>query len=128
MDEEVAIAECLSRRAFTVEDVARMIAAGIVREDERSELIEGEIVMTPARNCAHERVKSALNIAAIRALPDDLTIGTQTTLRLTGTTMLEPDIAVFPRKVFEEEPVSGFAQLDPGEAELVIEVAVSSLA
>jgi hypothetical protein len=35
-------AEGFPRRAFTVDDIARMIEAGIIGEDERFELIEGE--------------------------------------------------------------------------------------
>lgn len=34
-------ADRLPRRPFTVDDIHRMIEAGIVREDERFELIEG---------------------------------------------------------------------------------------
>ena len=120
-------AEGFPRRAFTVEDIARMIEAGIIGEDEKFELIEGEIVMMAAKGLAHELIKSALNIAVVRALPDHLTVGVETTLRLTDTIMLEPDIAVFPKELFERQS-AGFAQLDPGEAHLVIEVAASSLA
>jgi Uma2 family endonuclease len=120
-------AEGFPRRAFTVEDISRMIDAGVIREDERFELVEGEIVMMAAKGIAHERIKSALLIAVARALPDDLTMGVEVTLRLTNTTMLEPDIAVFPKALFKKSS-TGFAQLDPGEARLVIEVAVSSLA
>src|SRR3954447_19895552 len=38
-------AEGFPRRAFTVDDISRMIAAGVIGEDEKFELIEGEIVM-----------------------------------------------------------------------------------
>ena len=114
------------RRAFTVEDVSRMIEAGVIREDERFELVEGEIVMMTAKGIAHERVKSALNIAIVRALPEDLTIGVEATLSLTDMTMLEPDIAVFPKELFRKSTT--FIQLDPGEAHLVVEIAASSLA
>jgi Uma2 family endonuclease len=120
-------AEGLPRRAFTVEDISRMIEAGVIGEDEKFELIEGEIVMMAAKGVAHERIKSALTIAVVRALPDDLTIGVDATLRLTDTVMLEPDIAVFPKELFKKSS-QGFARLDPGEARLVIEVAASSLA
>jgi Uma2 family endonuclease len=120
-------AEGFPRRAFTVEDVSRMIEAGVIGEDEKFELIEGEIVMVASKGIAHERIKSALTIAVVRALPDHLTIGVETTLRLTDTIMLEPDIAVFPKELFEKSS-HGFARLDPGEACLVIEVAASSLA
>ena len=120
-------AEGFPRRAFTVEDISRMIEAGVIREDEKFELIEGEIVMMAAKGIVHERIKSALNIAVVRALPDHLTVGVEATLRLTDTIMLEPDIAVFPKELFKKSS-TGFAQLDSGEACLVIEVAASSLA
>jgi Uma2 family endonuclease len=119
-------AEGFPRRAFTVEDISRMIEAGVIHEDEKFELIEGEIVMMAAKGIAHERIKSALTIAVARALPDHLTFGVETTLRLTNTIMLEPDIAVFPKELFQKS-ASGFAQLDPGEAHLVIEVSTSSI-
>jgi len=120
-------AEGFPRRAFTVEEIRRMIDAGVIGEDEKFELIEGEIVMMPAKGVIHERIKSALNIALVRALPADLTLGMEITLRLTNTIMLEPDFAVFPKELFQKS-AAGFAQLDPGEARLVIEVAHTSLA
>ena len=120
-------AEGFARRAFSVDDIGRMIEAGVIHEDENFELVEGEIVMMASKGIAHERIKSALNIAIVRALPDDLTIGVEATLRLTDNTMLEPDLAVFPKALFKRS-TSGFARLDPGEAYLVIEVAASSLA
>jgi Uma2 family endonuclease len=120
-------AEGFPRRAFTVDDVARMLEAGVIHEDERFELVEGEIVMMAAKGIAHERIKSALNIAIARALPDHLTSGVETTLRLTDMVMLEPDIAVFPKGLFARSS-KGFARLEPGEAALVVEVAASSLA
>jgi Uma2 family endonuclease len=120
-------AEGFPRRAFTVDDIARMIDAGIIDEDEKFELIEGEIVVRVLRELAHERIKSLLAVAAVRALPDHLTLGVATTLRLTNTIMLEPNIAVFPKELFRKSSVR-FAQLDPGQAALLIEVAASSLA
>jgi len=119
-------AEGFPRRAFTVEDISRMIEAGVIHEDEKLELIEGEIVMMAAKGIAHERIKSALTVAVSRALPDDLTIGVEATLRLTNMIMLEPDVAVFPKELFKKSTT--FVQLDPGEAHLIIEVAASSLA
>ena len=119
-------AEGFPRRAFTVEDISRMIEAGVIREDEKFELIEGEIVMMAAKSLMHERIKSALIVAVSRALPDDAAVGVEATLRLTDTIMLEPDIAIFPKELFKRSTT--FAQLDPGEAHLIIEVAASSLA
>jgi Uma2 family endonuclease len=119
-------AEGFPRRAFTVEDIGRMIDAGIIGEDEKFELVEGEIVMAASKGLVHERIKSALTAAVSRALPDDAAIGVEATLRFTDTTMLEPDIAVFPKELFKRG--TRFAQLEPGEARLMIEVAASRLA
>ena len=119
-------AEGFPRRAFTVEDIARMIDAGIIGEDEKFELVEGEIVMMAAKGVAHERIKSALTVAISRALPDSLTIAVETTLRLSDMIMLEPDVAVFPKELFKRS--TSFVQLEPGDGHLIIEVAASSLA
>ncbi|MBV9237136.1 MAG: Uma2 family endonuclease [Xanthobacteraceae bacterium] len=111
---------------FTVDDIGRLIDAGVIGEDEKFELVEGQIIARAVEEIAHERIKSALYIAIARALPSHLTMGVTTTLRLTDTVMLEPDIAVFPKLVFKRP--TRFAQLEPGEANLVVEVAASSLA
>jgi Uma2 family endonuclease len=120
-------AEGLPRRAFTVEDVSRMIEAGILHEDEKFELVEGEFVMQAAKGITHELIKFALTVAVARALPDHLALGVEATLRLTDILMLEPDIAVFPKELLTRSS-TGFARLEPGEAHLVIEVAATSLA
>lgn len=119
-------AEGFPRRAFTVEDIGRMIEAGVIREDERFELVEGEIVVMAPKGVARERIKSALTVAISRALPDHLTIAVEATLRLSDTIMLEPDVAVFPKTLFTRSTT--FVQLNPGDGHLVIEVAASSLA
>jgi len=80
-----------SRRMFTTEDLRRMIDAGVINEDERIELVEGELVMMAAKGILHERFKLELARAMIRAAPDDLAVGVDTTLRLTDTILLEPD-------------------------------------
>ena len=119
-------AESFPRWTFTVDDIRRMMEAGILTEDDRFELIEGDLVMMAAKGFAHERIKLEVNLALARALPPDLMLGVETTLRFTETLMLEPDLSVFPRSVYGH-PKSGFIALDPGEALLVIEVAYSSL-
>jgi Uma2 family endonuclease len=53
-------AEGLARRAFTVEEIRRMVEAGIAAPQERFEPIEGELVPLSPKGPAHETVKSAL--------------------------------------------------------------------
>ncbi len=113
-------AEGLPRRAFTVADVRRMIDAGVLGEDEKFELIEGEIVPVSPSHDPHERLKSALILAITRWLPDHLWFGVESSIYLSEKTFVEPDLCVF-RKELKSHDVKGSDLL------LVIEVADSSL-
>ena len=53
-------AEGLPRRRFTVAEVEAMVAAGVMEEDERVELIGGELVPMSPKGRRHETVKIAL--------------------------------------------------------------------
>src|SRR6202020_1680231 len=90
-------AEGFDRCAFTVAEVLRMQEAGIISEDENFELIGGEIVPMQAKTHVHELLKSALNIAIVRALPDRLRLGVETTIYLTRNTFVELDLVVYPQ-------------------------------
>ena len=65
-------AEGLPRRRFTVAELEAMTAAGILDEDERIELIGGEIVPMSPKGDQHEMLKTALNVFWARRLPADL--------------------------------------------------------
>ncbi len=113
-------ADGFERRAFTLADVRRMIEAGILHEDDKFELIEGEIVWMQAKNFPHERIKLALVRALSRALPDHLQLGVETTAYLADITYVDPDLTIFP--MGDTEEVRGPDIL------LAIEVADTSLA
>ena len=98
-----------------------MVRVGVIAEDERFELIGGELVPMAPKSVAHERVKIALNRFLQCAAPEHLTIAEGTTLRLDAATFLEPDFCVFRRDL-------DFARLDGPAVLLAIEVADSSLA
>jgi Uma2 family endonuclease len=119
-------AEGLKRRAFTVEDVRRMIDAGIIAEDERIELIGGELVVMAAKGYAHEFVRLALSERLSDARPKGLRVASEPTLQFADNTILEPDIAVFPRASFRQSN-TGFVQLPEGSVLLLVEIAVTSL-
>ncbi|MFY9970330.1 MAG: hypothetical protein WBQ45_13885 [Roseiarcus sp.] len=55
-----AAAEGLSRRRFAVAEVEAMVAAGIMEEDERVELVGGDLVPMSPKGNTHELVKAAL--------------------------------------------------------------------
>ena len=119
-------ADGLPRRAFTVDDISRMIEAGIFSEDERFELIEGDLVMMSPKHVAHERIKHLLNMALVRAAPEGTFVGIEATLQLARDILVEPDITVISKSVYNGHPKT-FAQPRPEDVLLLIEVAVSSL-
>jgi Uma2 family endonuclease len=113
-------AEGLPRRRFTVAELERMTAAGILDEDERIELIGGEIVPMSPKGNHHEILKTALTIYWSRNLPDDLLFTTETTFRLSADTYLEPDFVFYPK-------AAGWQGLTGTTAVLVVEIADTSL-
>jgi Uma2 family endonuclease len=119
-------AEGLPRRAFTAEDVRRMIDAGVIAEDERIELIKGELVVMAAKGYAHEFVRFALTELLSDARPKGVRVVSEPTLQFADDIILEPDIAVFPRTSFAQSK-TGFARLPQGAVWLLVEIAVTSL-
>jgi Uma2 family endonuclease len=124
--ETTRAADGFARRAFTVRDVRRMIDVGVIGEEERIELIEGDITVLSPKPVAHERIKCALSLAMLRVAPDDLMVAVAPTLQLTETVLIDPDIAIFPRSAFRPS-AAGFAALDLGEAYLIVEIAASNV-
>jgi Uma2 family endonuclease len=114
-------AEGLPRRAWTIAEIEAMTRAGIIHEDERFELIGGEVVPMQAKGGRHEMVKVELNRHFQRRISDDLSIAPETTLRLDDKSFLEPDFCVFARSIFPGD-------LRGPDVLLAIEVADSSLA
>ncbi len=113
-------ADGLTRRRFSVAEVEAMQRAGLL-EDERFELIDGEIVSVQAKNFPHERVKLALMETLVAALPRPWRVGVETTLYLDDDTLVDPDISILPRAL-DTDKARG------PDIALVIEVAASTLA
>jgi Uma2 family endonuclease len=120
------LADGFPRRAFTVEEVRRMMDAGVIGEDERLELAEGDFVVMGAKEYAHELVRSTLTVAVARSLPDRMTMGAAMTIQLNDNTILEPDLGVFERRSLIKSN-EGFSHIPPGALLLAIEVAAVSL-
>jgi Uma2 family endonuclease len=113
-------AEGLPRRRFTVAEVEAMVAAGVMEEDERVELIGGELVPMSPKGNHHETVKIALIDQWNRARPMNCTVAQETTFRLSEDTYLEPDVVIYPRG-------TGLSGLTSATVMLVVEIADSSL-
>jgi Uma2 family endonuclease len=115
------VTEGLPRRPFTVAEIEGLVQAGLIHEDERFELIEGEVVLMPPKGAWHENLKRQLNRHMVKRLPDHLQLIPETTFRLSERTFIEPDFLIYPSHVRLEE-ISGDNVL------LAIEVADTSLA
>lgn len=114
-------AEGLDRRAFTVDEILRMQDAGIISEDENFELVEGEIVPMSPKYSAHELIKTKVGKIMVRTAPDEFNVGFETSIFLSATTFLEPDICIYPERL-QSQDVRGPDIL------LAIEVAATTLA
>jgi Uma2 family endonuclease len=114
-------AEGLPRRRFTVAELEAMVAAGILDEDERIELIGGEVVPMSPKGNHHEIVKRALTIHWAKRLPDRFTFASETTFRLTPDTYIEPDYVFW-------DNAAGIRGLKPEAVHLAVEIADSSYA
>jgi Uma2 family endonuclease len=113
-------AEGLMRRRLSVVEVEAMVEAGIFAEDERFELIGGEIVPMSPKGIRHEVIKGSLNMHWASRLPPDIAMLPETTFRLSEDTFVEPDFVFFRR-------ADGLAALSPSTALLAVEVADSGL-
>lgn len=112
----------MPRRRFTVDEYERMAAIGILTEDDRVELIEGEIVQMTPIGSAHAACVRRLDRLLHQQVGDTALISVQNPIRLGDTSEPEPDLALLrPRE-------DDYAQAHPTAAAvlLVIEVADTS--
>jgi Uma2 family endonuclease len=117
---ETQAAEGLPRRCWSVAEIEEIVRAGIIDEDERFELIGGEVVPMSPKGARHEWVKGEINRFLQRAAPPHLSILQETTLHLDARSFVEPDFCIFPRSL-------ALTALDGPAVLLAIEVADSSL-
>ncbi|MGE3918351.1 MAG: Uma2 family endonuclease [Hyphomicrobiaceae bacterium] len=109
----------MPRRAWTVAEVEAMVAAGIIAETERIELIGGEIVPMSPEGANHETVKKELSRFWLKRVADDVDVATETTFRLGERDFVEPDLVFWPRAL-------GIRGLAPDVVHLVVEIPDSS--
>ena len=97
LDADPTDADGPTPRPLTTRDVLAMVRAGTMAEDERVELIEGELLRMSPKNRRHELVKNWLIERAVLAAGDRYRVAVEGTLYLSDETFVEPDIALVPR-------------------------------
>jgi Uma2 family endonuclease len=113
----------LQRRRFTVGEYYAMADAGILTEDDRVELIEGEIVQMAAIGSHHAACVDRLNRMLVQQAGEAAVVRVQNPVRLSDLTEPQPDFALLrARDDF-------YAARHPGPADtlLVIEVSHTTL-
>lgn len=114
----------IQRYRFTVDEYYKLAEAGVLSEDSRVELIEGEIVMMTPIGRRHAACVDRLNNLLAALVGDRAIVRVQNPILLSGDTEPEPDVSLLrPRDDFYAQSEPG-----PGDVFLVIEVADSSLA
>jgi Uma2 family endonuclease len=84
----------LERRRFTIDEYERMIEAGILYEDERVELLEGEIVCIAPIGTPHSGCVDFLNRWFTLHLPPTALVRVQNPIRLEPGSEPQPDICI----------------------------------
>jgi Uma2 family endonuclease len=113
-------AEGLERRRWSVAEIEAMVEAGVIEEDERFELIGGEIVPMSPKGIRHEVLKMELLEHWVPKKPKSIKLIPETTFRLNEDTFLEPDFVFFSAD-------TGVKNLNGDTALLAVELSDSSL-
>ena len=114
----------LTRRRFTVDEYYAMAAAGILSQDDRVELLDGEIIQMPPSGPEHADSVDRLFELLLHRFGDLARVRAQNPIHLDQFSNPEPDFALVRRR--PEGYTAGHPT--PADVFLVIEVADTSLA
>lgn len=84
----------VTRRRFTVHEYHRMAEAGILHEDDRIELIDGELIEMAAIGTSHFSCVNRLNHLLVGKVGGDVIVSIQNPVRLNGYAEPQPDVAL----------------------------------
>jgi Uma2 family endonuclease len=113
-------ADGLPRWRWTVAEIERMAADGYFHENERFELLGGEIVPMSPKGRRHEIIRTRLAFRFSKLAPKGVMVSSEPQFNLDRDTFAEPDILVHPESI-ETPDVKG------PDALLVVEVSDTSL-
>jgi Uma2 family endonuclease len=111
-----------SRKRFTVEEYHRLAEVGVLHEDDRIELIDGELIEMAAIGIAHADTLATLTDLAAMLVSRMARISVQNPITLGQRSEPQPDLALVRRRRYSTSHPT------PADIFLLIEVADSSLA
>ncbi|MDW8120177.1 MAG: Uma2 family endonuclease [Chloroflexota bacterium] len=113
----------VKRRRFTVEEYHRLAQAGILGEDDRVELLDGEIIVMAPIGSRHAAAVKRLNALLTRHVGTQAIVGVQDPIDLGAYSEPQPDLVLLrPRPDFYAS-----AHPQPPDVLLLVEVADASL-
>lgn len=104
---------------FTVDEYYLMAEAGILSEDDRVELIEGEIIDMAAIGIKHALCVDRLTLLLIRLLPDEVMVRAQNPIYLDKYSEPQPDLALLKRRDYSRR------KHHPGSGDVLLVIEVS---
>ncbi len=113
----------VTAKRFSIEEYHQLIELNFIKEGDRIELIEGELIEMVAKGFKHCACTDALNIELIRLLGDRAIIRSQNPITLANLSEPEPDLAIVNGKAqdfFTRHPTAA-------DVLLIIEVSDSTL-
>jgi len=117
------VVDTVRRHRFTRADYHRMGEAGILREDDRVELIQGEIVEMASPGPRHVAFLDNLNALVLPPLQGRAVVSVNGGVALTDDTEPQPDMKILRRSSVPYKT----RQVEAGDVVCVIEVSDSSL-
>lgn len=110
------------RLRFTVDEYYKMIELGMLRDYEKAEIIDGEMIKKMTIGDRHAAIVNILNRFFVRNVSDDVLVSIQNPLRLSDYTEPEPDVVLADLTKYD-----GKRHPRPAEVLLIVEVSDSTL-
>jgi Uma2 family endonuclease len=115
--------EAITKKTFNIDDYHRMAEVGIIRPDDRVELINGEIIeMSPIGN-EHLGIVSRINMLLAPRLAGKYIVHVQSPVKIGNHSEPEPDLTVTPHR---DDYYAGTG-VSPSDVLLLIEVSDTTL-
>lgn len=110
-----------ARRLFTIDEYEQMVEKGILRRDERVELIDGEIIEMSPIGDPHASCVANLNQELVLRVDRRAVVWPQGPVRIPKWSMPQPDIALLRLRTYRT------AGPEPADVMLVVEVSDTTL-
>jgi Uma2 family endonuclease len=110
------------RLRFTVDEYYRMIELGMLKDYEKAEIIEGELIKKMTIGDRHAAIVNSLTRFFVKNVSDDVLVSVQNPVRLSDYNEPEPDITLADLRKYD-----GKRHPRPTEIILIVEVSDSTL-